>query len=344
MELLILLDYKNNFGSKYDSSPYRSGMDKRKIAGCFLEHGIEVTYMSFYDIDLSKNWENKIVLYTSSEDTNLLYKSYIEDVVYGLELAGAVVIPRFKYLRAHHNKVLMEIIRNERLGSESGLSSLCFGTLEEVINALEADLIKFPCVVKRAAGAMSRGVSKADNASELLKEVKKASSSLEFRHYIHDRIRKFIHKGYIRESRYRNKFIVQPMIENLINDWKILIFWDQLYSLKRYVRKGDFRASGSHVNYKAGSKSELPYETMEFAWSIYQQLDVPMISMDIAYDGKRNYLLEFQTIYFGTSTHSISKDYYVKEGENWKICEKSGDIESSYVHGVVMFLGHHNLL
>lgn len=344
MELLILLDYKNNFGSKYDSSPYRSGMDKRKIADYFLEHGIEVTYMSFYDIDLSKNWENKIILYTSSEDANLLYKSYIEDIVYGLELAGAVVIPGFKYLRAHHNKVFMEMIRNERLGSKSGLSSLCFGTLEEAINALEADLIKFPCVVKRAAGAMSRGVSKADNASELLKEVKKASSSFEFRHYIHDRIRKFIHKGYIRESRFRNKFIVQPMIENLVNDWKILIFWDQLYSLKRYVRKCDFRASGSHVNYKAGSKSELPYETMDFAWSLYRQLDVPMISMDIAYDGKRNYLLEFQTIYFGTSTHSISKDYYVKEGKNWKIHEKSGDIESSYVHGVVMFLGHHNLL
>ena len=92
MELLILLDYKNIFGLKYDSSPYRSGLDKRKIAGYFLEHGIEVTYMSFYDIDFNKNWENKIVLYTSSEDANLLYKSYIEDVVYGLELDGDDVI------------------------------------------------------------------------------------------------------------------------------------------------------------------------------------------------------------------------------------------------------------
>ncbi len=344
MELIILLDYKNNFGSKYDSFPYRSGMDKRKIVGYFLRYGVEISYVPFYDVDLSKNWVNKIVLYTSSEDTNLLYKSYIEDVVLGLELAGAIVIPKYRFLRAHHNKVLMEIIRNEMLGPESGLISLCFGTLDEVKKALEADLIKFPCVVKKAAGAMSRGVGKADNVNELLKEVRRASTSIELRHYIHDRIRKFIHKGYISESRFRNKFIVQPMIENLVNDWKILIFGDHLYSLKRYVRKGDFRASGSHVNYKAGSESGLPQETIDFAWSTFQQLDVPMISMDIAYDGKRNYLLEFQAVYFGTSTHSISKDYYVKEGENWTIYEKSGDIESLYVHGVIMFLSHHNLL
>ena len=344
MELLILLDYKNNFGLKYDSFPYRSGMDKGKIAGYFLKYGIEVTYMSFYDIDLSKNWKNKIVLYTSSEDANLLYKSYIEDVVFGLELAGAIVIPGYKYLRAHHNKVLMEIIRNEKLGPESGLSSLCFGTLDEVKKALEEDLIKFPCVVKKAAGAMSRGVGKASNVNELLKEVKRVSTSIEFRYYIHDSIRKFIHKGYIRESRYRSKFIVQPMIGKLVNDWKILIFGDQLYSLKRYVIKGDFRASGSHVNYKAGSESELPLETIDFAWNTYQQLDVPMISMDIAYDGNKNYLFEFQAIYFGTSTHSISKDYFVKDGVNWTICDNSGDVESSYVHGVIMFLRHHNLL
>ena len=53
--------------------------------------------------------------------------------------------------------------------------------------------------------------------------------------------RSFKHKAYIRDSKYRKKFIVQNFIEDLSNDWKILVFGKKYYILCRETRKNDFR-------------------------------------------------------------------------------------------------------
>jgi len=44
---------------------------------------------------------------------------------------------------------------------------------------------------------------------------------------------------------HRSKFIVQEFIPDLSNDWKVLVFWDKYYVLRRKNRPNDFRASGS---------------------------------------------------------------------------------------------------
>ena len=38
-EIIALMDYKSKFGSKHFDTPYRSGMDKKKLAAYFREGG-----------------------------------------------------------------------------------------------------------------------------------------------------------------------------------------------------------------------------------------------------------------------------------------------------------------
>jgi glutathione synthase/RimK-type ligase-like ATP-grasp enzyme len=341
-EIIILVDYKGNFSSKYDAVPYRSGMDKELLFSAFEKYDISIRFLPFSEVDFYANWEKKIVLYTSSEDDKVLYKSYIEDIIQGLELAGAIVVPKFQYLRAHHNKVFMEILRSV-LALDDGIKTHFYGTVEELIKDIND--FNFPCVIKSSAGALSRGVAKANNKKELINIAKKLAQSINFYTDVKDYLRCYRHKGYLKSSIYRNKFIVQTMIPNLENDWKVLVFGNKIFNLKRYVRKNDFRASGSHVNYQIGSNSGLTREMMEFVYSIYKKMNVPMLSFDLAYDGQQFYMIEFQILYFGTSTFNLSNDYYERSSDGgWILKNKDCSLEELYSYAIHSYLVNNGCL
>ena len=343
-KITILTDYKDVFGSKYDAAPYRSGMDKDVLKVEFEKYEINVRYVAFSDVDFSEDWSSKIVLYTSSEDNEYRYKSYIEDIVYGLELKGAVVIPRYSHLKANNNKVFMEILRASLLSDVCGNGSRMFGTLEEAKKAISKNEILFPVVLKQAEGACSSGVGKADNPKELETLIKSMCATKDIAFDTRDYLRAYKHKGYIRESMYRGKFILQPMIKGLGNDWKLLIFGNKIFNLKRHVRKNDFRASGSHNDYKIGSDSGLTSEMMDFAYDIYNRLNVPMLSFDLAYDGKQCYMIEFQSLYFGSSTFLLCKDYYCKQDNGWLLNPKESDsYEELYAWSINEYLVKNNI-
>ena len=135
MKIIVLKDYKNQFETKYSALPYRSGFDKDALTSYFSDLKIEIAFKSFYEIDFENDKiKNQYFLYTSSEDNHVFYKGYIEDVVYGIHLAGGNLIPGYKYLRAHHNKVFMEVLR-----SQSKLDSITLST------ASSNELNRSPC-------------------------------------------------------------------------------------------------------------------------------------------------------------------------------------------------------
>lgn len=88
--IIALFDYRESFGSKWLAQPYRSGFDKAYLLELFLQHGYQLDFKNFCEIDFSKNWKNQIVLYTSSEEYGYYYKRFIEDTVGGLALAEAI--------------------------------------------------------------------------------------------------------------------------------------------------------------------------------------------------------------------------------------------------------------
>jgi len=339
--LYLLTDYKDRFGLKWKSTPYRSGYDQRMLAESFAAHGYHVEYVPLAEaFTRSIDWRGKLAIYTSSEEVGNHYKTYIEDVVYGLEEAGARLLPRAAFLRAHQNKVFMEMLRECLLGEElTGVKSRVFGTLEELAAALERNEVAMPCVLKPAVGAMSRGVCLAQTPAEAVRHARRLSRTPHRRYEVRDYLRSLKMRGYRRESLHQGKFIVQPLIAGLDGDWKVLVYGSQYWVLKRHVRKEDFRASGSHENYLPGRHSGIPHEVLSFVEEIYDRLDVPHLSVDVAYDGSRPYLFEFQAVYFGTSTHELCDEYFTRRDGQWVHEEKTHNQEEMFALGVAHYLG-----
>jgi hypothetical protein len=339
-KIYALTDYKNHFGSKWKAKPYRSGYDKELLKKYFNKYGFDIEFRQFAGIDFHDDfWKGKQVIYSSSEEIGLYYKSFIEDIVLGLERKGAILLPKFDFLRANNNKVYMEIMRDDLLGEQlSGNRSKYYGTFDEFEQDVAEGKIAYPCVIKRAAGSMSRGVYLAKNKDEAIRYAKVISRSASLKAGLKEKVRLRKHAGYKPESNFQNKFIVQSFVPGLTNDWKVLVYGNHYYILKRGIKDNDFRASGSHYNYKAGSKSEFPLHMLDTIEKIYNTLDVPHLSLDFAYDGKRGYVHEFQAIYFGTSTLEFCDDYYIKKEGAWTTEQQQFDQEEEYVWGIVDFL------
>ncbi|WP_025743575.1 ATP-grasp domain-containing protein [Aquimarina pacifica] len=335
--ILALKDYKSVFGSKKFNFPYRSGMDKEKLVHYFKEAGYTLEYKFFNEIDFrSKQYKDLHIIYTSSEDVGYHYKSYIEDIIYGLEQMGANVMPAYTHLRANNNKVFMEFMR-DYLGYTNNLKSNAFGCLKDL--KMHLNNIQYPVVFKTSEGAVGRGVKLVNSEKELIATVKKTTPRNYFMD-LWDHARSIRHKGYIKESVYRKKFIIQEFIPDLKNDWKILFYGQKLYIFKRPIQKGrDIRASGGGtVNYKYGLQAEAPEGILDFALDIYRKMNVPHASIDIAYDGKAFYLIEYQSLYFGTSALVNSEGYFIKKYQKWEFIEGKVALEKAYVDGVVEYL------
>jgi glutathione synthase/RimK-type ligase-like ATP-grasp enzyme len=331
----LLLDYKGMFGSRQDGVPYRSGMDKDLLKKYFIEKGYDVKYLSFCDVNLrTMDFKNQHILYTSSEDNGSRYKKYIEDICYALQLQGGILIPEYKHLLAHNNKVFMEFLRDlSGLESVKNIKSYHFGTIEELNKKKE--LYNGKHVIKGAEGACSSQVYLANNQYELLKLAAKISKSRDICYEIWDVGRSFKHRGYIRESKYRNKFITQNFINKLSNDWKILIYGNKYYILYRSTRENDFRASGSgHFLFK----EEVPNGILDFAESVFYSFNVPNLSIDVAFDGENFYLLEFQSVYFGTLTIEHSPFYFAKENSQWIMYNEHSSLEKEFVNSVSLYI------
>lgn len=336
--IIALEDYKGRFGSKHFDNPYRSGMDKKLLKKFFAKLGSDLLFVQFSDVDLRNgDYDDKMIIYTSSEDIGYHYKSYIEDIVYSLELSGAVLIPRFEYLRANNNKVFMEKLRDTKY-KKAKLVAHSFGILEELQS--KKDHLKYPCVLKQSAGASGRGVYLIKSYGELVKRTKKISRTRNIHNELWDYGRSLKHKGYKKESLFRGKFIVQNFVPNLKNDWKIYLFGERVYAFYRPLLKGrGIRASGGgYQNYFYGQNASVTDELLDFAKIIFDLFDVPHISIDVAFDGHFFYLLEFQALYFGTAGIPYSDGYFQKNSGNWVFTKEKLPLEKVYADSIVKYI------
>lgn len=345
-KIIGLIDYKGNFLSKWLDEPYRSGMDKSLLSKYFYENNIDIEYKEFASLNLSRGEiENKVFIYTSSEDIGSHYKSYIEDIVLGLKELGGEVIPDFKFLRAHNNKVLMEVISSALGFRDDGIiQTKYFSTLEEIEDASES--LQFPAIFKLADGSSGSNVELVKSKNELLEVVKKYCRTKYFAYELRDKARIMKREGYKKESLYRNKFIVQSFIANLQNDWKVYAFHDRYFIFYRPIfQKRVFKASGGgYHNYFYGSKAKIPEGIFDFAKKIFCKLDVPHASLDIGFNGKSFFLFEFQCLHFGTAGIIYSDECFMEKDNLWIPVAGSKVIEKEYADSVSKYLKQKNLI
>ena len=174
-ELMLIVDYRNFF---YMSVRHKdASMDLELINRYFSNDGWNLIIKRYPDIDFrNENYQGRLILYQSSEDRDLFYKSYIEDVLLGFELQGAILIPELYFFRAHHNKLFMEILRDlNPLREIQNIRSKGFGTYED----FSIELSRFPSeiVLKPSEGCGSSGVRLLRDQAAKHKYVKRSSRS-----------------------------------------------------------------------------------------------------------------------------------------------------------------------
>ena len=347
--LIILTDEQSEFlVSRADLKNYTS-MDIGKIRDFFISRNFNVKVCKFSELDLNENYKGYYILYQSSEAPGSFYKRYIENLIYFLEKQGAIPLPRFEYLKAHHDKASMEFLRmGFRDKSLKNVQSLCYGSWVDARNYSSV----FPVVIKSVSSSASAGVYLARNKNDYDKLVKKAGKILigqgpldllinYFKNVV-KKIIKFLDKT--KEKFYwslnttpvSTPLVVQPFIEGLKGDYKVLIFGVKYYLLFRKNRDNDFRASGS------GKFHDVQEEECEgllnFANKLNNEIDFPVIGMDLAFNGKEYFLIEFQMIDMGPITLQGSTFWYEFHNDKWVRFDGKSDLEDEFSTAIYNYI------
>lgn len=338
--ILLLIDYRDKFYSTTKSKG--AGFDLQKLKESFESYEYKLDIRNFSEIDFRKeDFKGVSVLYQSSEDPNLYYKDYIEDVLLGLCMQGARLIPDFNFFRAHHNKVFMEFIRDIRgLGLFDSIESKSYGTLEDFIKSSPniKDTNK-QYILKDPGTSGSRGVYKVmmnKRGLRLLRNVSHSPSLKNLEYAIKSLLER---KKYIKISNNRKKFTIQSYIDNIKGDYRVIIYGNKYYVLYRENRDNDFRASGSK---KFHSSPKVSPALLDFSEKVFNVLDVPYLALDIGIDESDEsfHLFEFQAISFGQGCVEWSAGHYYKDQNtsNWCYKEEQPNIEKNLVASVIRYL------
>jgi glutathione synthase/RimK-type ligase-like ATP-grasp enzyme len=342
--LILLTDEDSEFMvSKADFKNFTS-MDVGKIKSCFVAMGYNVSVFKFSEFDLTKDYHGVYILYQSNEAEGSFYKRYIEDLVYFLEKQGAVVLPKHEFLKAHHNKVFMEMLRLRFTdNSLKTIISFCYGSWIDAKN-YNSD---FPVVIKRISTTSGDGVYLAANRFEYLKKIKKAGrmivamSLMDYcKVYIKNIIKKLVKFFLPYRAKYvqynttpiSSPIIVQNFIGGFTGDYKVLIFGRKYYTMYRKNRSNDFRASGSGQFYEVPEKDQ--EGLLNFAKKITSEIDFPIFGIDIGFDGKAYHLLEFQMIYIGTSALQRSKFWHEFHDGKWSKHDGISNLEEEFSRSI----------
>lgn len=320
MKLYIATLPNGYFG---DSDRSWKSLNLEKVSLLLNINSDVVNVRDLLNIGLSKE---DIILYTSSDEDNIRF--YIKDLMYFVN-KRARIIPSYEMLLAFENKGFQELYRRENnIGNISG----------NYFYDLDDAFLPFPKVLKTIDGAGSSGVFLVKNDNDLAKirkkffkvsikrDVIKAQRKIKLSQQQYD-IYSYRHKGF-------SNFIEQEFIPNLKHDFKVLIFGDRFYVLKRSIRKNDFRASGS-------GKFEFispPKEVLDYAKEVASILDTPYLSLDIAHSSLGCHLIEYQGTNFGPYTLLNSPYRYIPSNSGWNVEKNCKDLEANFAYAINYYL------
>ncbi|OLF36412.1 RimK family alpha-L-glutamate ligase [Psychrobacter sp. Cmf 22.2] len=298
-------------------------LDVNKVSSLLNFDSEIITINDLMHIDFDKT---DIVFYTSSDEENI--RLYLRDVMYFIN-KKCRIIPSYDILMSHENKGFQELYRTE----------LGFGDLKgNYFFDIDDSNLPLPKVLKTVSGAGSSGVFLVKNEKDLL-DIKKKHFNvsnkrkvIKFQRKIRLQAEEFLiynyrHKGF-------NRFVEQDFIPNLANDFKILVFGDRYYSLKRNIKEGDFRASGSGLF----EHIKPPKETLDYAKSIFDKISNPYASLDIAQSSDGCHLIEFQGTNFSPGTLLKAPSRYVCTNGEWVKEKNNQDLEENFAYALNFFI------
>lgn len=316
--VIFLTNYKNIIPQRNHEI---EGLKTDIIARVLNEKGFEITEMTLSSfvssLQNNPNYKGVYFYYTSSQYA--IYKSFILDILVQITLRGGILIPELRHFLAHENKSFQEY-EKVRLGIKSPYG-IPVGTYEEGLEVLSQ--IKYPTVIKKSTGFRSRNVKIAHKFSDAQKVLSKLldrnfNFDTDSLYYLYRRLKNKKHYP----KRF-GKVIIQEFIPNLTHDWKMLVLGNKCIGVKRFVRKNDFRASGSKI-YDLEAEPET--YVLDFALDCKEKLHCPNVSFDIAEQNGKAQLIEYQTMHFAIL--GGDPDYYFEKVNNqWCKFEIKEDLE-----------------
>lgn len=290
-----------HFEGKFSQALYPwSSLDVASIRNFLKLNNVDVEFVSLNDISFRglASFKDKTIIFGGSQ--NIIEKSLIEDYAYWLEKNGCKVIPSYESLRALENKGF------QALASEYYLPEKY---LPYYYNTSSNIPVEDDFVYKLPDGAGSTGVFIPSSHSSLkhrvFLEICKRVSVVSSVPYLKQIAKKIIKWRYIKEKEayYKPKInlVMQKFIHGLDCDYKVLVFGNRYFVLKRNIATGDFRASGSNLFEVI---SEAPVPVLELARDVSMKLKSPYCSLDISLDSYGNTrLIEYQCTHFGPYTY-----------------------------------------
>lgn len=293
-----------------------------------LDFPIKICNMA--DIKKIKFNDDDVMIYTSSE--NDIIRTYLKNNLFYLK-DKIKLIPSYDLLMAHEDKGFQEVLKNKR----------SFGNLKgSYLFDIDIEDLEKPKVMKTSQGAGSSGVFLIRNQKDIANVRKKYfSKSLKNKFIQVQRKLKLTPEEYgiySYRKKHFNLFVEQEFIPKLKYDFKVLVFGNRYFVLKRSIRKNDFRASGSG-NFEF---IEPPQEVLNFSREIASILDNPYLSLDVAQSDTGCHLIEFQGTNFGPYTLLNAPYRYVSQGDEWMKEESCKSLESNYAYALNYYLSNIN--
>jgi hypothetical protein len=298
-------------------------VDSERIAQLLSAEGFDVRTVRvdrLLELDLHKDDR---IFYVSAFNPD--HRGYIRDILY---FAGqrATLVPDYQLLLAHENMGFQELLK----------ASLGIGNLEGSYGVdFDKRSMRPPYVFKTSEGAGSAGVHLVRGARDEIR-IKRRYFGWPLSRRLKALVRRWKLKPeelerYLFYYRPLRPYVTQRFVEGLTGDLKVLVFGDRFYTLWRDNRPGDFRASGSG---KLDFERPTSAAALSFARDIAGRLGSPYVSLDIAEGQDGLHLLEFQALYFGPTTLTLSNGYYVFRSGIWDRVSAEPNLEESFAHAI----------
>lgn len=267
---------------------------------------------------------------------------FAKQLLYSLQQAGIKVFPDFNTTWHFDDKVGQKYLL-EAIGAPL-VPSYAFYTKKEAMEWI--DKTDFPKVFKLRGGAGSANVKLARTKSQAKKLVNKAFGRgfTQFDRFSHfkERFSKWrqgkdtfigVCKGFARffiptefaKMHHREKGYVyfQEFIPNNNFDIRVVVVGDKAFALKRLVRKGDFRASGSGNT--VYDRHQLDERCVRMAFDANEKIKSQSIAYDFVFDKDNNPLIVEISYGYTATAYDKCEGYWDKdlrwhEGENFDFC------------------------
>src|SRR5690554_6799613 len=310
----------------------QSGFHPRWVEYC-KKNAIDYKVVDCYANDIINQLKDCDVLFWHFSQSNPKDIVVAKQILFALEHTGFKVFPDFKTAWHFDDKVGQKYLL-EAINAPMVPSYVFF----DKAKALEwAEQASFPKVFKLRGGAGSANVKLAKSKGEAKKLIKKSFGS-GFSQYegwsnLKERLRKFkagktnlkdIAKGVVRlvYPPYYSKVIgkergyvyFQEFVPNLDSDIRIQIISDRVFGLKRFVRKGDFRASGSG-DFIEFSPENIDLEILKIAIELNKKIKSQSLTIDFIYKNKQPLIVELS--YGFPNTFYDNCPGYWDEDLNW---------------------------